>query len=160
MTGAHNTYSTAGVDGITVPTRIPIMNAGNIPKPPREWLAQPASLRIEISTLVGVQWPDIAINHQRLFNSLVKQWYAERGFSSSSSVISSCPAYIRIIEMGEKALPLILRKMREEADKPDHWFGALKAITGEDPVNKEDWGNGLKMARAWFSWAKRKDVAY
>lgn len=42
------------------------------------------------------------------------------------------PAYQQIIGMGEKALPLILRDLR---DRPTgHWFWALNAITGEEPT--------------------------
>jgi hypothetical protein len=51
--------------------------------------------------------------------------------------------------MGEKALPFIYFELQKE---PDHWFWALKAITCEDPVPKEQRGNLQLMTIAWLKW--------
>jgi hypothetical protein len=50
--------------------------------------------------------------------------------------------------MGPAAVPLILRELERQ---PDHWFWALTAITGEDPVRPEDAGNIERMAQAWLA---------
>ena len=55
--------------------------------------------------------------------------------------------------MGKRAVPLILEQMRSEGDDPDHWYIALESITGEDPVPEDAFGNTVKMAQAWLSWA-------
>ena len=60
--------------------------------------------------------------------------------------------------MGEKALPLILDQLRREGDDPDYWSVALEAITGEDPVPKEAYGDTMKIAEVWLSWAEEKNV--
>ena len=45
-----------------------------------------------------------------------------------------------------------------EGDDPDHWFPALEAITGANPVPESDFGNLAKMADAWLGWAMDQDV--
>ena len=89
------------------------------------------------------------------FSLLLEQWRAERGITSSTSDMVACPSYLRIIGMGERALPLILTQIKREGDDPDHWFTALEAITGEDPVSEDAYGNTVKMAAAWLSWADK-----
>jgi hypothetical protein len=89
------------------------------------------------------------------FDTLVSQWDAQRGVSSSTTDAVLCPAYQQIIGMGEKALPLIFARLREEGNKPDQWFWALRSITGENPVPQELWGRRREMARIWLEWAER-----
>ena len=122
-------------------------------------------------TLYGVTSEAHAIKHEEsetvsfrdrlLFKALVDSWHTERRFSSWVDAMVSCPSYLSIIEMGPRALPLILAKMKSEGDDPDHWFEALEAITyGVDPVPEMDRGNMVKMAQAWFDWAERRNVLY
>jgi hypothetical protein len=63
------------------------------------------------------------------------------------------PAYQRIIGMGPRVVPLILRELRR---KPDHWFWALTAITGQDPIRPEDAGDILRMTQAWLDFGERQ----
>lgn len=90
------------------------------------------------------------------FHALTKKWREERGFTSSISKMALCSSYQQIIGMGEKAVPLILRQLRDEGDDADHWFWALKMITGEDPVSAEAVGDTVQMAAAWFAWADER----
>jgi hypothetical protein len=90
------------------------------------------------------------------FRILVENWRKERGITSSATKMTICPSYQRIIGMGGRAVPLILREMENEGDDPDHWFWALEMITGADPVPVEAYGNTVQMAQAWLSWAKGK----
>lgn len=87
------------------------------------------------------------------FQTLTEQWRRERGAASSTTEIVLCPSYQTIIGMGEKAIPLILNQLRAEGDEPDHWFWALRAMTGTNPIPPEDQGNMSRMARAWLAWA-------
>ena len=92
------------------------------------------------------------------FARLVVQWHHERGVTSSLSEMILCPSYLKIIGMGEAAIPLILAQMKEEKDDPDHWSAALEAITGVDPVPEEAYGDTVKMAEAWFAWAEENNA--
>lgn len=67
------------------------------------------------------------------FAHLAAQWKSERGPSSSVSKLSMHTAYQQIIGMGDVVIPLIMADLEKA---PDHWFWALHAITGGDPVPK------------------------
>lgn len=83
------------------------------------------------------------------FRELAGQWKADTRLLSSSTAISQNPAYQAIIALGPPAVPLILRDLEAE---PAHWFEALQAITGEDPVPRSDWGKIPAMRAAWLAW--------
>ena len=72
---------------------------------------------------------------------------------SSPTRKAAHPAYQQIIEMGERAVPLILQEMQRH---PGHWSMALQAITGENPVPKEAAGHVTQVADAWTEWGRKK----
>jgi hypothetical protein len=83
------------------------------------------------------------------FRSLARRWKQDTLFCSSTTDMANHPAYREIIAMGWAAVPLILDELRTE---PDHWFWALREITGEDPVAPQDRGVLRKMTEAWLRW--------
>lgn len=89
------------------------------------------------------------------FRELVQAWRADIGPLSSATQMAMHPAYQRIIGLGLDAVPLILRELRRE---PDHWFWALKAITGVDPVESSQRGRVREMARAWLRWGEEQEM--
>jgi hypothetical protein len=91
---------------------------------------------------------------QALFQALVDSWHIERGATSSITEMSMCRSYQRIVGMGPSAVPLILARLAEEGDEPDHWFWALRAITGADPVPENARGDVVQMAQAWLHWGR------
>ena len=52
-------------------------------------------------------------------------------------------------------LPLILAELEKE---PDHWFWALEAITGENPVSENDAGDMEASAKAWVKWGRQNGL--
>ena len=86
------------------------------------------------------------------FDDLVKRLNRETGFDSVGKRTVEHPAYQQIIGMGESALPLIFRQM--ESNTGPHWFVALQAITGADPVPRELWGKINEMEQVWLDWAQ------
>jgi hypothetical protein len=89
------------------------------------------------------------------FQNLARQWKEASGLMSSTSAMIADPAYQAIIELGQPVVPLLLRELEKE---PVHWFEALKAITGEDPVSPKDWGNISAMASAWLAWGRARKL--
>ena len=85
------------------------------------------------------------------FIRLATIWKSETRFLSSTTKMAEHPAYKEIITMGDQAVPLILRELES---KPDHWFKALRAITGAQPVPPADAGNVPLMTKAWLSWGR------
>jgi len=69
---------------------------------------------------------------QETFERLATKWRDETGMSSSISRKVRHPAYRAIMRMGWPVVRLILLDLQTG---PDHWFVALKTITGADPVS-------------------------
>jgi hypothetical protein len=85
------------------------------------------------------------------FRRLTAEWKGQAEFLSSPTAIAELPAYRAIIDMGSAAIPLILGELGRE---PDHWFVALKRITGEDPAPEDARGDLDRMAQAWLTWGR------
>lgn len=84
------------------------------------------------------------------FATLAEQWKTETALLSSSTALASHPAYRTIIALGPRVVPLLLRDLERTSA---HWFEALQAITGEEPVPREHWGNIAAMRADWLAWA-------
>ena len=85
------------------------------------------------------------------FNQLADQWERETALLSRMDRAIKHPAYQEIISMGEQAAPLILERMRETEG---HWFAALRAITGANPVKRSDRGKIAVMQASWLEWGE------
>ncbi len=72
---------------------------------------------------------------------------------SSMSKKLAHPAYQKIIALGEPAIPLILRELR---DRPGFWFEALKAITRQSPVPPDERTDARQVRERWLNWGKEK----
>lgn len=86
------------------------------------------------------------------FLTLKTEWEDNTAYLSSMTKIVIHPAYQQIIGMGQIAIPLILLEMEK---KPDHWFWALRSITGEDPVLPEHRGRLRQMTEDWLRWGRK-----
>ena len=85
------------------------------------------------------------------FTELADQWDRETWLLSNSSHAIEHPAHKEIVSMGEPVVPLILERMREDRR---HWYFALRAITGANPVNPADRGKVAIMQEAWLQWGE------
>ena len=85
------------------------------------------------------------------FRRLATTWRDETAYVSSSTQMFAHPAYQEIIRMGEPVVPLLLQDLEQD---PDHWFHALRVITGANPVSAEESGNLDKMTAAWLRWGR------
>ncbi len=85
------------------------------------------------------------------FTTLVTEWKAARVNVSRVDKMVLLAPYQQIIGMGQQAVPLILKELQRS---PDHWFWALHAITGENPIPEEARGNLPQMAAAWLTWGR------
>lgn len=96
-----------------------------------------------------------SVEVEEAFNELAAAWKEETKFISSMSEITSHWAYQRIIAMGPVVVPLILKDLKKEGN---HWFAALTALTGENPIAEQDAGIVSKMREAWLQWEKDQDL--
>ena len=81
------------------------------------------------------------------FAELAARWRTETLPLSSSAQITAHPAYQAIIALGPAVIPLL---MRELECSPDHWFAALRTLTGANPVPPEHQGRIREMAADWL----------
>lgn len=88
------------------------------------------------------------------FRKLAAWWREETALAASALETCTHPAYQQIIGMGQAAVPLILEDLKSE---PDHWFWALKAITGQDPVPPEHRGDIRAMSADWLDWGAKRN---
>ena len=88
---------------------------------------------------------------ERRFHELVSEWRAEVAPLSSSTARVQHPAYRAIIALGPAVVPLLLRELEQ---RPNHWFAALRSLTGADPVPLADRGRIRAMTEAWVTWGK------
>jgi hypothetical protein len=88
---------------------------------------------------------------REIFEQCVQEWRRATRFESSSTEIFMNPAYQRIIGLGPDVIPLILRSL---AERHEHWFWALRALTGENPVSEANAGDVEAMSQAWLTWGR------
>jgi hypothetical protein len=103
---------------------------------------------------------EVPATHQQCSGSSVNrflqlrlEWEQATAHLSSVTEMSMHPAYQQIIGMGSAAIPFILAELKS---RPDHWFWALRAITGADPVPPEHRGKVKQMAQDWIKWGRYK----
>jgi hypothetical protein len=92
---------------------------------------------------------------QERFHALRDDWKAKSRHLSNSAQIALLWPYQQIIGLGSPAVPLILAELEKETD---HWFWALEAITGENPVPEQAAGHVEAMASTWIEWGRRKGL--
>lgn len=90
---------------------------------------------------------------ERFFDTLADEWRRETAHLSSLTKKITHPAYLRIISLGYRAVPLILKRLERE---PAYWFVALRALSGQDPVPAGDVGNFRATREAWLTWGRSK----
>jgi hypothetical protein len=92
------------------------------------------------------------------FHALVESWKEETGHLSSLTKAFANPKYLRIIALSKKAKGHELERLllRELSSDPDHWFAALAAITGQDPVMPEH--DFDQAVNAWLRWGHSRGI--
>jgi hypothetical protein len=124
-----------------------------IPDEVLQQFVQAGKTPAEVLRLVAVsgEW-QVTIDLSQRFESLAAQWRRETGHLSLMSDIVLHTAYQQIIGMGKPAIELILQDLKKQ---PDHWFWALRSITGENPIQPDDRGRVPQMAEAWLEWGRQ-----
>lgn len=84
------------------------------------------------------------------FNALVKTWFEETAHLSLVRQQIIHPSFLRIIGMGEDALPFVFREF--EKIPMLAWLVALEAIVGEDMAS--DAKTHKDAVKIWLDWGK------
>ena len=152
-TSSHRRYTRLG-DNQKVP--IVILNIG----PTFVFEQAPLSSRGVAGAVPPIRYADDKVESPlyEVFRKHVDKWKNDTMHWSSMLRITSHPSYLRIIglagELGRNELGrLILRELETE---PYHWFDALEAISGKNPVKPED--NFDAAVNAWLEWGRKEGI--
>lgn len=91
---------------------------------------------------------------EKKFRKLVKEWWEGTCILSNPTQIVSHPAYKRIVAMGNKIIPLILKEYQTGGSF--EWCAVLEEITGENPVQSHHAVSYNLMRDDWLSWGGRE----
>lgn len=94
-------------------------------------------------------------NLQQDFYELASNWKIQTAHFSTTYHKVNNSSYLKIIGMGEKALPFILKDLEEG---PEHWFVALNSITKQNPISEDDFGDMQAMSHSWVTWGKENGI--
>lgn len=92
---------------------------------------------------------------EQRFQQLAREWLRDTAFVSDPIEKFMHPAHMKILGMGEKILPLVLREVERMSG---HWFMVLDAISPENPVTPEDQASPERTAHAWVDWGKKQGL--
>lgn len=95
--------------------------------------------------------PAATINVEQEFDTLAQEWHAETAHLSAPRQITLNPAYLRIIAMGDIAVPFILKDLDLHGGE---WYAALRAITGASPVTPAMSQSSAAVRNAWLQWGR------
>jgi hypothetical protein len=95
---------------------------------------------------------------EQVFREQVDRWKDETAHWSSVVKMRAHPSYLRIIGLAKLSTNneierLLLRELEEE---PDHWFDALVALTGENPVQPHH--DFDEAVNAWLEWGRERNL--
>jgi hypothetical protein len=95
--------------------------------------------------------PKDAENIEETYHRLAEEWKSETAPLSSIRRKKQHPAYRKLVEMGEPAIPFILADL---ARKPSHLFWVLRDITNLNPADPAAAGNFLDVIDSWIEWGR------
>jgi hypothetical protein len=87
------------------------------------------------------------------FANLVKVWKKATLHYSFTRQKIVHPAYLRIVGMGEKAIPFILQELKKHPSAS--WFPALEAISGSNAAQSAK--SIDEAVNSWLDWSKQEN---
>jgi hypothetical protein len=136
----------------TVSASTPLLQEERVVTQPRYMLVDRQTNTVTLMSSRNLSTASAA--DEQKFHRLADRWRKETFFSSSITNNLTHPDYLRIMAMGERAIPLILRELEERGG---HWFMALRYIVDENdnPVPPEHNGKIKLMTEDWLEWGRR-----
>jgi hypothetical protein len=99
--------------------------------------------------------PVVTADDETQFRQLADVWIKETGPLSDPISKYMHPSHLKIIGMGIKVLPLILREVEIMSG---HWFVALDAVSPVNPVTPQDERSLDRITEAWLAWGRTEEL--
>lgn len=96
--------------------------------------------------------PATSVDVEAELRRLVDWWDRETAVLSNLNKRYEHPAFRQIVALGPPVIPVILRDL--EAN-PNWLIGALREITGANPIPVEHRGRLALMAADWVDWGRK-----
>jgi hypothetical protein len=87
------------------------------------------------------------------FHRLASEWSKEIQNVSSLTIMTEHLKYRQIVSLGWDVVPFLVVDLQRNRR---YWLPALQEITGIQPFDRSDMGNGKRMMEAWTRWGKNK----
>jgi hypothetical protein len=125
---------------------------------PGRHLERGYDVAIHFAEMIAIRRRNECLDLEASFRIQVALWKDETGHLSSITKAIAHPSYLRIIGLARYSTNCEIERLllRELESDPDHWFAALSAITGEDPVKLED--DFDEAVAAWLKWGHQKGI--
>jgi hypothetical protein len=94
------------------------------------------------------------LTDEQEFQGLAQEWRRVTGHLSNTRLIRSHPAFLKIIGMGQRAVPILLRELRVNSDWD--WCYALQIITQLNPAHTS--AEYEDHRQAWGAWGQEKGL--
>lgn len=101
------------------------------------------------------QYDSSGIDYVDRFHIWRRAWARATMFSSSIDEMIASLWMARIVNLGSKAIPLVVDEIRDE---PSYLFLALPKMVGEDPVPEALYGDVEAICRFWVDWLEQDHV--
>ena len=121
-------------------------------------LPQPVGRGVVLPPTGGVnttsEKTNVTTSLERAFNILAARWHRDTRYLSSASKMAMHPAYQRIISLGHRVIPLILRDLQQTHS---HWLWALYVLSEfQDPA--PEGATFEEAVAAWLDWGRTKNL--
>lgn len=87
-------------------------------------------------------------------SEIVKEWQAETAIQSSVTARITHPLFLRLIGIGESAIPDLLERIKSDPARSSYLLIALQAITGENPVPADQMSDASACRERWLEWGR------
>ncbi len=127
-----------------------VMRIPPLPQPVGRGLVYPPTGSVNTTS----ERTDVATSLERDFNILAARWQRETRYLSSASKMAMHPAYQRIISLGQRVIPLILRDLQQTRG---HWLWALYVLSEfQDPA--PEGATFEEAVEAWLHWGRTQGL--
>lgn len=114
--------------------------------------SRPSDIVVDQDVQVVIDVAPAADPIEAEFSHHLRRWREDTRYLSSTTAKLVHPSYLRIIALGPRVIPFILRDLRKNGGL---WFTALEALTNVDVSAGVEEGNVKRLTERWLAWGRQ-----